>query len=388
MRVAIFAETFLPKYDGITNTLCHLLEHLERRGHEGMMIAPQGAPQCYAGARICGYPGYKLPWYPDLKLVVPRKGMGREVLEFDPDVVHIASPVMLGLLGLRRARQLDAPVVASYHTDVPGYTAKYGLGIFQDPLWSYFRWLHNQADLNLCPSKYTYDELVRHGFERVGTWGRGVDTQRFSPTRRDATTRYRLSGGHSDAPLLVYVGRLAVEKRIDLLRPLLDHHPECRLAIVGSGPQQAELERLFAGTKTVFTGYLEGDDLAAAYASGDGFVFGGEHETLGNVVLEAMASGLPVLAAAIGGPLDHVRDGENGFLFPAGDPNALSERVGGLIGNPLLRRTLGEGARRYALTQTWEKIMDGLLDNYAALAGRRRSRTAARVAGRMAAKVA
>jgi glycosyltransferase involved in cell wall biosynthesis len=231
----------------------------------------------------------------------------------------------------------------------------------EGPLWAYFRWLHNQADLNLCPSDYTLDELQRHGFERVCLWPHGVDTDCFSPVYRSAEWRERLSGGHPEAPLLLYVGRLAAEKRLEWLRPLLDAMPEARLAVVGDGPIRPALMQQFANTPTVFAGYLEGRDLSCAYAAADLFVFPSASETLGNVVLEAMASGLPVVAARAGGPVDLVRDGVNGYLSDAARPEQFCERVQRLVRDPNERARLAAGALRYAQSQSWTAVLDQLL---------------------------
>lgn len=212
--------------------------------------------------------------YPALRLVTPRPGLGTEILDFKPDIVHLVNPALLGISGLHRAREAGVPVVASYHTDLPGYLEKYNLTAFRDFVWNYFRWLHNQADLNLCPTRFIRRQLADHGFERLEIWGRGVDSHVFTPERRSLIA-LKLTNGHINAPLLLYVGRLAVEKRVEVLRPLLTELPDVRLAIVGDGPERGRLEALFAGTNTVFTGYLRGDDLTAAYAAGDIFVFPG-----------------------------------------------------------------------------------------------------------------
>jgi glycosyltransferase involved in cell wall biosynthesis len=283
---------------------------------------------------------------------------------FKPDVIHIVNPAFLGLVGLRHARELDIPVVASYHTDLPGYTERYGIPYLRETVWAYFRWIHNQADLNLCPSQYTKDELVAHRFQRVRIWGRGVDTDRFNPKHWNQTWRNHLSGGHPEATLLLFVSRLAQEKRVDWLRPLLDVLPDVRLAIVGEGPARSELEELFQGTPTVFTGYLQGQSLSQAYASADVFVFPSASETFGNVVTEAMASGLPVVAARAGGPVDHVRDWETGFLFNPDSTSDMIDKVKQVIDTPGLVKKLSHNARAYAETQTWEAIFDGLLEDY------------------------
>jgi glycosyltransferase involved in cell wall biosynthesis len=364
LRIAIFAETFLPKWDGITNTLCYLLDHLAATGHDSLMFAPKGAPGTYARTPIVGLPGFTFPLYPDLRLVPPLVNVRRQLEGFRPDLIHIVNPTLLGLVGLRHARELDLPVVASYHTDVPGYAERYGMPFMRAPLWAYLRWIHNQADLNLCPSLFTRDELVAHRFQRVRIWGRGVDTQRFNPEHRDSAWRHRLSGGHPGAPLLLFAGRLAPEKRVDWLRPLLDAIPRARLAIVGDGPARPELEALFAGTPTVFTGYLQGKTLSCAYAAADLFVFPSASETFGNVVTEAMASGLPIVAARAGGPVDHVRDWETGLLFEPDSVQDLIAKVWQLVSTPGVMGEFGANARAYAETQTWAAVLDGLLKDY------------------------
>jgi glycosyltransferase involved in cell wall biosynthesis len=367
MRIALFTESFLPKQDGVATTLCYLLEHLAVRGHDSLMFAPEGAPARYAQTPIVGLSGFAFPLYPELKLVPPLVDVQRQLADFEPDVVHLVNPASLGLVGLRHARAFGLPVVASYHTDIPGYAERYGLGMFRDPLWAYFRWLHNQADLNLCPSGYTRAELESHGFQRVKVWSHGVDTERYSPCHYSEPWRLRLSNGCAELPLLLYVGRLATEKRVDWLRDLLEQLPEVRLAIVGDGPLRSALEELFANTPTVFTGYLQGADLAHAYASADLFVFPSANETFGNVVLEAMASGLPVIAPRSGGPVDQVVDGENGFLFESDDMAELVSLTRWLISDPSYIRQLGATARAYAELQSWEGLLDALLDDYASL---------------------
>lgn len=365
MRIAIFTETFLPKWDGVTNTLCYLLEHLAAADHSSLMFAPRGGPAVYAQTPIVGLPGFTFPLYPSLKLAFPWANVHRQLAAFRPDLIHLVNPAILGLAGLRHAYRLNTPIVASYHTDIPGYAQQYRLPFLRDPLWAYFRWLHNQADLNLCPSPFTQKQLMAQGFQRVRIWGRGVDTERFNPCRRSEEWRQRLCGGQTELPLLLYAGRLAAEKRIDWLRHVLDAVPNVRLALVGDGPARPELEALFAGTPTVLAGYLKGHDLACAYAAADLFVFPSANETFGNVVLEAMASGLPVVTVNSGGPVDHIADGENGFLCDADRVDDMIARVQRLVSSPALTQQLGLNARRWAETQTWSRILDGLLADYA-----------------------
>jgi len=373
MRIAIFAETFLPKLDGIANTLCHLLDYLQEQGHRALLFCPRGAPDTYAGTRVIGLPAMAFPFYRDLRLVPPVVSVSNELRAFDPDLIHLVNPASLGLVGMGEAARRGVPVVASYHTDLPGYTHQYGMPFMEGPMWSYLRFVHNSADLNLAPSQFTRQQLLAHGFKRVRIWGRGVDTERFDPAQRSLAWRERLSEGQCERPLLLYVGRLATEKRVDWLRPVLDANPEARLAIVGDGPEREHLERVFAGTDTVFTGFLTGHDLASAYASSDLFVFPSPTETLGNVVLEAMASGLTVVAPNSGGPLDHVRDGENGYLFDSTNKVDLINIVTSLVAGQGYTRWLGARARQYACTQTWDKVFGRLMADYRwSLAYRRR----------------
>ncbi len=368
MRVALFAETFLPKTDGVVTTTCHLLQHLSRRNHQAIVLAPDGAPSEFAGAHVLGLTGFNFPLYPELRLASPFAHFDHHLAAFQPDIVHLINPALLGAVGLRYARRNGLPIVASYHTDIPGYAEHYyGLSALREPIWTYFRWIHNQADLNYCPSSYTQVQLLERGFERVKVWPHGVDTLHFSPQRRRREWRIRLCGSNpseAERPLLIYVGRLAAEKRVDWLCPLIEALPGVRLAIVGDGPMRRSLEEHFAGTPTVFTGFLRGDDLAHAYASADLFVFPSASETFGNVVLEAMASGLPVIAPRAGGPVDHVQDGYNGFLFSANDQDEMIALARSLAWNLEYARQIGNNARTYAESQSWEEVLDALLDDY------------------------
>jgi phosphatidylinositol alpha 1,6-mannosyltransferase len=377
MRIALFTETFLPKVDGVVNTLCHLLDHLAEREHASLLFAPQGSVRRYAKTAVVTLPAAPWPFYPECKIAWPFVDVRRWLASFQPDVIHLVSPVLLGLAGLRAAKQLDIPVVASYQTDLPGFARRWGWGIASNPVRDYLRWLHNQCELNLTPSHFMQAELQATGYHRVRVWRRGVDTTHYHPNRRAHEWRRRLSGDRAEAPILLYVGRLAPEKRLEWLRPVVDALPEARLAIVGDGPSRPALEQLFAGTPTTFTGYLHGDDLANAYASADVFVFPAANETLGNVVLEAMASGLPIVAPRAGGLLDHVTDGANGLLF---EPELVIQLVSAtrkLAGDPAAlerARQLGRAGRRYAESCRWPDTLDELLQNYASVISRRTRR--------------
>lgn len=362
VRIALFSEVFLPKMDGIVRTLTMLLEHLAAGGHESILFAPAGGPTSYAATKVVGFKGYTFPLYPELTLVPPTAAVAPWLASFNPDVIHVVGPTSLGIAGLLRAG--NRPVVASYHTDLPGFAVRWGLSPLRAPLRRMLRWAHNKADLTLAPSRATRDDLVRMGVRNVAVWSRGVDAQQFAPSRRSGEMRERLTAGRVDAPLLLYVGRLSPEKRCSLLRPLIDALPGARLAIVGDGPSRASLEKAFARTPTVFTGWLSGEQLAAAYASSDVFVFPGANETFGNVALEAMASGLPVVVPRSGGLLDHVVDGETGLLVEPEEPGGFIMAARWLLEDGAVRRRLGRTARRHACQRTWHATLDGLVDVY------------------------
>lgn len=370
MRIALFTETFLPKIDGIVTRLCHTVEQLQRLGDQVLVISPAGGLTDYKGARIYGVEGVPLPLYPELKLGIPHPGIGVELEKFQPDLIHIANPAILGLGGLYYAKKLNIPLVASYHTHLPQYLHHYGLGMLEEVLWSMLRAAHNQAQLNLCTSTVMVQELHDHGIERLDLWQRGVDTEMFQPGWASVEMRDRLSQGHPDCNLLLYVGRLGAEKEIERIKPVLANLPHARLALVGDGPNRQALEAHFQGTPTHFVGYLRGKDLAAAYASADAFIFPSRTETLGLVLLEAMAAGTPVVAARSGGIPDIVTDGVNGYLFDPRDEQGAITATQRLFANPQERETLRQNARLEAERWGWPAATQQLRSYYQGILSR------------------
>ena len=353
MRIALFTETFLPKVDGIVTRLRHTIEHLERNGDRVLVVAPEGGLTEYKGAKIYGVPGVPLPLYPELKLALPPIGTKNALEEFQPDLIHVVNPAVLGVGGIYYAKKMDIPLVASYHTHLPQYLQHYGLGALEGLLWELLKAAHNQAQLNLCTSSAMVNELVAHGIERVDLWQRGVDTEMFQPHLASAQMRSRLSQGNPEDPLLLYVGRVSAEKQIDQIKPVLEAIPQARLAIVGDGPNREALQAHFAGTKTHFVGYLQGLELASAFASADAFVFPSRTETLGLVLLEAMAAGCPVVAARSGGIPDIVTNGVNGYLFEPDDPNGAITATQTLLEATTIREELRANARAEAEQWGW-----------------------------------
>ncbi|MDR7898290.1 glycosyltransferase family 1 protein [Thermosynechococcus sp. JY1334] len=364
MRIALFTETFLPKIDGIVTRLCQTVRHLQRNGHQVLVVAPEGGLDYYEGAQIYGVSGFPLPLYPELKLALPRPAIGQALEAFAPDLIHVANPAVLGVAGLYYAQKFHLPLVASYHTHLPQYLKYYGLGFLEEVLWSLLRLAHNRAQLNLCTSTAMVAELKAHGIHHLALWQRGVDVELFHPQRQSQEMRSFLSQGHPEAPLLLYVGRLSAEKEIEQIKPILEQIPQARLALVGNGPHREALEQHFAGTPTHFVGYLRGERLAAAFASADVFVFPSRTETLGLVLLEAMAAGCPVVAANSGGIPDIVTDGVNGFLFDPADSTGAITACQRLFDSPSDRETLRQNARQEAERWSWAAATQQLEQYY------------------------
>ncbi len=367
MRIALFTETFLPKIDGIVTRLRHTVDHLQRNGDQVLVFSPDGGLREHKGAKIHGVKGLPLPLYPELKLAIPTPTVGKRLERFKPDLIHVVNPAVLGVGGIYYAKTMNIPLVASYHTHLPQYLQHYGLGSLEGLLWELLKLGHNQARLNLCTSTAMVNELVTRDIERVDLWQRGVDTEMFQPHLASKKMRSRLSGGNPDSPLLLYVGRVSAEKQIDQIKPVLEAIPEAHLAIVGDGPHREALEGPFAGTQTHFIGYLQGLELASAFASADAFVFPSRTETLGLVLLEAMAAGCPVVAANSGGIPDIVTDGVNGYLFEPTDPDGAITATKRLLAAKEEREQLRTKARQEAEKWGWAAATHQLRRYYEAV---------------------
>jgi glycosyltransferase involved in cell wall biosynthesis len=290
-----------------------------------------------------------------------------DILEaFNPTIIHAMNPVLTGLRGMMFARDLDVPVVASFQAHLMEMLRFYGFGALQEPLWFLHRYVYRQADYCLAPSRRVVSELEARGFGQVGLWRRGVDIERFSPQYADPATRYELTGGNPDKVLLLSVGRLAPEKQVEQILPVLDSVPNTHLAIVGDGPYRDKLQEIFAGRSVTFTGYRSGLDLSRAYASADVFVFPSSTiETFGLVAAEALASGIPAVSSRVGGVPEIIEQGINGYMFEPGDVRALVDQVRDLAANPDKRRAMGQAARDRMCQRSWDEVMAELVETYA-----------------------
>ncbi len=360
-RVAIFAEAFLPKVDGVSKTAFLTLRHLQQTGREVIVFAPDIAPQSIGTTPVVPLPSLGFRGVPETRMALPHPVVVQRLNEFKPDMIHLFSPAFLSVSGMLYGRQNQIPVVANYQTDLPGYANAYGFSFLSDLVRDLLRYVHNGSHLTLAPSRWTMRQLQQQGYRRLRLWGRGVHRQRFNPQRKSPAMRQRLLNGRDpDSLLCIYVGRLATEKRVDLLLETA-RTPGVSLTIIGDGGTRDELEHLFEGTGTHFTGYLMGDELASAYASADVFLFTGAFETFGQVVQEALASGLPSVIINQGGIVDLVKHGETGYHCPA-DPGAFAAAVRMLRDDPALRQRMSEKASQ-AGENSWESIME-LLEAY------------------------
>lgn len=366
MRIAMFTETFLPGTDGIITRLCATLDYLAQEGHDVLLVAPAGGPKTYASAKVVGAPSFRFFLYKEKYFAFPRRFVGRELKAFQPDLIHVLNPAFLGLGGLYYARKWQIPLIASFHTNVPAYASHYGLNWLEPTLWWYFRTLHNQAQINLATSRAMGLELERHGFREVGLWERGVDVKKYASAQPSQAMISRLTGGTYEEGhrVLLYVGRLAAEKGLERLRTILDADPKAHLAIVGDGPHRQALVQTFAGSKTVFTGYLHGDELATAYASADGFVFPSTTETLGLVLFEAMASGLPIMAADSEPTREVLENGRSGLIFNPKDPQDIRQTAAQLLYDEDWRSQVQKRGQEIAQNLDWEGPTNQLLGHY------------------------
>jgi phosphatidylinositol alpha 1,6-mannosyltransferase len=377
VRVAIVSECFLPVVNGVTNSVLRVVEHLTAAGHDVLVVAPGAdGPAEYRGAAVVRVPALDLPVVTSMPVGVPSRRVLTALRAFRPDVVHLAAPFVVGYAGLVAARRLGVPTVAVYQTDVAGFAASYGLGLTARAAWRWTCRLHGQADRTLSPSTWATEALRARGVPRVHRWARGVDTRRFTPSRRDPALRAQLAPG---GELLVgYVGRLAPEKQVERL-VALDGLPGVRLVVVGTGPAEEALRT--ALPRAAFLGFRDGDHLARTYASLDVFVHTGPAETFCQAVQEALASGLPVVAPDAGGPRDLVLPGRTGYLVPPRPEHAGADHPASVaadarlraavaaLADAGLRRRFGAAARRSVLRRTWSTVGDELLAHYGEVIG-------------------
>ncbi|MFG2478105.1 glycosyltransferase family 4 protein [Streptomyces fagopyri] len=378
MRVVIVTESFPPDVNGVAHCALQTARHLVDRGHAPLVVAPATSPKFSASSTsfeqggapggtgpdalapcpVVRVPSIPLPGYPQVRVALPSRRVAAALVEHRADVVHLASPFILGVRGMAAAAKLGIPAVAVYQTDLAGYARTY-MGAGEATAWRRIRSVHTAADRTLAPSSAALHDLEAHGVPRVRLWPRGVDTVRFRPEHRDEALRRELA---PNGELIVgYVGRLAPEKHVELLAGVcgLDG---VRVVVVGDGPSETSLREALPGA--VFLGRRTGGELARIFASLDVFAHTGPFETFCQTVQEAMASGVPVVAPAAGGPLDLVAHGRTGLLVPPRDATAVRDAVASLVADPARRAAYGAAGRATVEGRTWAAVCDQLIDHY------------------------
>ncbi|HET7041494.1 MAG TPA: glycosyltransferase family 1 protein [Gemmatimonadales bacterium] len=363
MRITLISDTYLPEVNGVTTVLATMRAGLLARGHAVQVIAPAYGRPGPDDAGIVRRWSMRFPPYPAIRLSLPVGGdVGRALDAFAPDLVHVATEGPLGSVGRRAAIARRLPLVTSFHTDFPRYAARY-LGRWAvRPVEAYLRRFHRPAYATQTPSGTTRDELALLGIPRPVVWGRGVESARFRPERRDPARRTAL-GADAMRPLVLHVSRLAVEKDVGTLVAAFRRAREqlgdsAAFVVAGDGPE-AGMVRAALPFATHY-GFIDRERLADLYADSDLFVFPSPTETCGLVVLEAMASGCPVITSDQGGVLENVRDTLNGRMVPAGDAEAFARATVELAADPDRRRAMASAARAFAIGRDWERELDRL----------------------------
>lgn len=369
LRVAIFTGNYVHIKDGVSLTLNRLVHHLNKREVETLVFGPGIKEKAIEPAgRFIEVPSVPPPGRPEYQVSLFLPEVHKlELEDFRPDLIHIATPDILGLIALNYARKLSIPVLSSYHTHFPSYLKYYGLGFLEPLLWKYLLWFYGHCKYVVSPSESMNGYLVQKGIprEKIGLWTRGIESDLFSPEKRDESYRAKL-GFKKDDVVVSFISRLVWEKNLETFVKATDiarkQNAKVKVMVGGDGPIMDELKQLMPDA--VFTGYQFGEDLAKVYAASDLFFFPSESETFGNVTLEAMSSGVPALVADAVGSKSLVIDGETGYILPPHDAEAFAAKILELAGDGEARTTMARRARKHALSFDWEAIMDGLICDY------------------------
>ena len=365
MKIAFFSDTYEPEINGVTKTIDKLKEYMDKIGIEYKFFVPADNSFTYKKETI-PFNSFRLFLYPECKVALPKYQEAKEILdEFQPDLIHIITPFSMGLIGMKYSKENNIPMVSSYHTNFVEYFKYYKLQIFENIFWKYFLWFHSHCKINFCPSNETLYHLKEKGIENLKVWDRGIDSNKFTPEKYSYSIRNQYASDNE--VLLLYVGRIAPEKELNVLintvKILNSKNLSFKLLVVGDGPQLKELTSLNI-ENIMFAGYKGGDDLHKIYASSDIFVFPSSTETYGNVILEAMSSGLPVVSVASGGIKENLINGINGLEFKVGSSIDMADKIELLINNTTLREKLVQNARQHALKKSWNEVFERLFNDY------------------------
>ncbi len=366
MKVAVFTDTYLPQINGVTNTLSNLINYFDTKGIEYKIFVPKYDMELQ-DQNVERFHSIKFIFYPENRLALPNKSRIHSILsEFQPDVIHIMTEFNLGLAGLNYGKSHNIPTLTNYTTNFSQYTDYYKINFLKQPLWSYLKWFHTQSNLTLCPSEEARRVLHMQGIHNTAIFSRGIDFKGFHPMNRKSDLRHEL--GIEDKIAFLYVGRVSFEKDLDILCKSYQairqtYSKRVAMVITGDGPYLEKCKQTFP-KDTIFTGYKKGKDLKELYASCDIFTFPSSTETFGNVVLEAMASGIPVIGADAGGVGEIIKHRVTGLKFAERNADQLTKYMSELIENYNLREFLKTNGREYSMNQSWEKIFNNLMAHY------------------------
>jgi len=367
-KIAIFTDTYVPDVNGVAITLKHFTDYLEKKGYEYIVFAPNSKKEEERfSSQVHRFKSMSFFLYPECRLALPNTfKMKAELQKFQPDIIHIVTPFNIGFFGIRLAKKLNIPVVGSYHTNFDKYLEYYNLQFLKNFIWKYMRWFHKPLQRIFVPSNDTIEQLRRKGFRNLKVWPGGVDCELFHPdySKESVRKKYQIK----EEFILSFVGRLAPEKDIDTLMKIaanipLELNKKIHWLIVGDGPSKEEMMKNALPNMT-FTGYLNGGNLAEVYSASNLFVFPSATETFGNVVIEALASGTPVIGANAGGVKSLVTSNKNGILCEPKKVEEFVRAIETVLTDSQLRMTLSKNARQFALTQSWEAIFDQLMKDY------------------------
>lgn len=367
MKIAIFTDTFVPDVNGVAKTLHRYTEFLKKHEIDYRLFAPKASKENQFSKQILSFRSLPFFLYPECRIALPNlPSIREELVDFNPDIIHVATPFNMGLSGKYYAKKLDIPIVGSYHTDFDKYLSHYHLQSLTNVLWKYLHWFHQPLEKIFVPSQDTKERLEKRDFANLSIWPRGIDGDLFHPDYNSEQVRkkYKMKEKH----ILLYVGRIASEKDVMMLPEIANKLPEdiqqnVHWLVVGDGPMKEELEQAAPKNMTL-AGFVEGTDLAAIYAASDLFVFPSASETFGNVVLESLACATPVIGANAGGVRTIVQNGKTGLLCNEKDADAFAEAVVQLLKNDQTRKEMSEAGFHYAQSQSWDTIFNNLIHDY------------------------
>lgn len=372
MKIAIFTDTFLPQVNGVANTLRCLGNYLEAEGIEYVFITPEQKNEQILPYNMQSFFSTPFILYPECRFTLPNMiRLNKLMDDFRPDLIFLMTEFGMGLSGLIYGKKHGIPVISNYSTNFSAIIRQYKLGVLGKALDNYLGWFHSEANLCVTPSMESSKELQKYGVREISIFSRGIDCGNFSPEKRN--DEFRKFYAVEDKILLLYVGRLSPEKDLDILKASMIklnevYKDKISLIITGEGPMKAELEQTMPDN-VIFTGYKKGRELAEIYASCDIFAFPSSFETFGNVVLEASASGLPVVGVKEGGVLELIHHGETGYLSNPRDSESFSALLEQLIVDPDIRYNFSKNGRIFAQSKSWNSVFANLMEIFERVIG-------------------